>query len=153
MDQYQLTFAPNNHSRANVVALARSWIGTPYHHQASVKGAGCDCLGLVRGIYRELYGHEAQNIPPYSRDWSEVGRRETLLDAGRQHLIPTETALPGDVLIFRFQKTSIAKHAAIKVGNNQMIHAVENAPVCEVYIGRWWERRIAGCFAFPGCVD
>ncbi|MFS8182119.1 hypothetical protein ACMG4P_11260 [Pseudovibrio denitrificans] len=67
-----------------VVALARGWLGTPYHHQASVKGAGCDCLGLVRGIWRELYGSEPQEIPAYSPDWGEVGKRETLLEAGAE---------------------------------------------------------------------
>ena len=38
--------------RARVVAEARMWIGTPYVHQASALGAGCDCLGLVRGVWR-----------------------------------------------------------------------------------------------------
>ncbi len=41
-------------AREKIVAAARAWVGTPYHHQASVKGAGCDCLGLIRGIWREL---------------------------------------------------------------------------------------------------
>lgn len=33
---------------ADIVAAARGWIGTPYLHQASLKGVGTDCLGLVR---------------------------------------------------------------------------------------------------------
>ncbi len=37
-----------------VVAIARDWIGTPYVHQASAQGAGCDCLGLLRGVWRAL---------------------------------------------------------------------------------------------------
>lgn len=41
-------------TREAVIAAARSWLGTPYHHQASRKGVGCDCLGLIRGIWREL---------------------------------------------------------------------------------------------------
>lgn len=36
-----------------IINLTRSWIGTPYHHQESVKQVGCDCLGLVRGVYEE----------------------------------------------------------------------------------------------------
>ncbi len=141
------------HSRARVISIARSWIGTPYHHQESVKGAGCDCLGLVRGVYRELYGFEAQKVPAYSRDWAEAGGVETLLKAGRAHLRETDRPRPGDILIFRFQKSALAKHAAIMVGERRMIHAIENAPVCEVHIGRWWWRHIAGCFQFPGCSD
>src|SRR5215207_7343246 len=38
-------------TREQIVAAARGWIGTPYHHQASVKGVGCDCLGLIRGLW------------------------------------------------------------------------------------------------------
>ena len=41
-------------TRAAIVAEARAWIGTRYRHQASVKGVGCDCLGLVRGVWRAL---------------------------------------------------------------------------------------------------
>ena len=37
---------------------ARAWLGTPYRHQASVKGVGADCLGLVRGLWREVAGAE-----------------------------------------------------------------------------------------------
>lgn len=50
--------------RVRVVEIARRWIGTPYHHQASLKGVGCDCLGLVRGVYRELCGAEPEPMPP-----------------------------------------------------------------------------------------
>ena len=46
-----------------IVAAARGWIGTPYQHQASVKGAGSDCLGLLRGVWRELIGPEPTAIP------------------------------------------------------------------------------------------
>lgn len=34
----------------DIVARARAWIGTPYEHQASCRGAGTDCLGLLRGL-------------------------------------------------------------------------------------------------------
>ena len=62
---------------AGVFAAARSWLGTPYHDQASVKGVGCDCAGLARGIWREVVGEEPAALPPYSRDWGEGGARET----------------------------------------------------------------------------
>ena len=56
-----------------VIAAARRWLGTPYHDQASLRGVGCDCLGLARGVWRDLVGAEPQLIPPYSRDWGETG--------------------------------------------------------------------------------
>ena len=107
------------HSRSKVILVTRNWLGTPYHHQASVRGAGCDCLGLVRGVFRDLYGYEAEDIPAYNRDWSEVGGEETLLNAGREHLVETNNAKSGDVLIFRFKRGALAKHAAIYVGGGE----------------------------------
>ena len=93
-----------------------------------------DCIGLIRGIYRELYGCEAQALPAYTRDWAEAAGQETLLDAARRHLIeiaPSQAA-PGDVLVFRYRGAAIAKHAAILATPTTMIHAIEGAPVCEV---------------------
>ena len=66
---------------------ARDWIGTPYHHQASVNGVGADCLGLVRGVWRDLMGLEPEAPPAYSRDWAEADGCETMLEAARRHLV------------------------------------------------------------------
>jgi NlpC/P60 family putative phage cell wall peptidase len=41
-------------TRPTIVAETRAWLGTPYRHQASLKGVGCDCLGLVRGVWRAI---------------------------------------------------------------------------------------------------
>ena len=71
-----------------IIAAARGWKGTPYHHQASLKGVGCDCLGLIRGVWRELYGAEPEVMPAYTKDWNEATGAEALLDAGRRHLLP-----------------------------------------------------------------
>src|SRR5690606_10410010 len=89
--------------RDGVIAAARGWLGTPYRHQASVKGQGADCLGLVRGVWREVMGEEPEAMPPYRPDWAEVGGEETLLMAARRWLIEiaVERAKPGDVLLFR----------------------------------------------------
>lgn len=74
-------------SRATIVSAARQWIGTPYHHQASVCSVGTDCLGIVRGVYRTLYGCEPETLPAYAPDWAETSGVEPLLDAARRHLI------------------------------------------------------------------
>jgi NlpC/P60 family putative phage cell wall peptidase len=65
-------------TRTRIIAEARAWIGTPYRHQASRKGVGCDCLGLVRGVWRALIGEEPQITPAYSRDWAEASGEESL---------------------------------------------------------------------------
>lgn len=140
--------------RCDVVAIARTWIGTPYVHQASSIGVGTDCLGLIRGIYRSLYGREAQSVPAYARDWAEATGEETMLAAARRHLIevPRSEARAGDVLVFRYRDRYAAKHAAILAGAT-FIHALEGAPVCEASFSPWWRRRVAGAFSFPGLVD
>lgn len=137
--------------RARAVVLARTWIGTPYHHQASLKGVGCDCVGLIRGIYRELFDAEPETPAPYTRDWAEATGEETLLAAARRHLvaIAPSSALPGDVLVFRYRTYAVAKHAGIVTGEGLMVHAVEGALVSEVALCGWWRRHTAGAFTFP----
>jgi NlpC/P60 family putative phage cell wall peptidase len=139
-------------ARDAIVAEARLWIGTPYHHQASVKGVGCDCLGLVRGVWRSFVGPEPEAIPGYSNDWGEAEGHETMLAAGRRHLIeiPPKLALPGDVVVFRIRAGRIAKHAGILTSASTFIHAQEGGPVCEVALGPWWSKRVTAAFRFPG---
>ncbi|MFV2093151.1 MAG: NlpC/P60 family protein, partial [Hyphomicrobiales bacterium] len=128
--------------RQQIVGTARGWIGTPYHHQASVRGVGCDCLGLVRVVYREVLGHEPASPPPYTPDWAEALGRETLLDAAGTHLheIPASDAGPGDVLVFRMRAHAVAKHIGILSGRGRMIHAYSGRDVVEVHLGPWWYR-------------
>ncbi len=142
------------HTADEVVRLARAWIGTPYHHQASARGVGADCLGLIRGVWRDLYGQDAEAPPAYSRDWAEASGRETLLIAARRHLreIGIGDAAPGDVLVFRLRTGAMAKHAGIMASATTMIHATEDCAAAEIALGRWWRRRIAAAFAFPGTV-
>lgn len=134
-----------------VVAAARAWIGTPYHHQASARGVGADCLGLVRGVFREVMGREPEVAPAYSRDWGETDGIETLLDAAGRHLspVPLSDIVPGDVVVFRLRPRMVAKHAAIVATAETMIHTMEGTAASEVAFSAWWRRRLAGAFRFP----
>ncbi|MDR3496242.1 MAG: NlpC/P60 family protein [Ancalomicrobiaceae bacterium] len=140
--------------RADIVKVVREWIGTPYHHQAAVKGAGCDCLGLIRGVYASVTGKEPETPPPYTPDWGETGSVELMIEAASRHLVelPAGDAQPGDVVIFRLAPGMIAKHAAILSGDDRMIHAQLRDMVREVSLSSWWRRRIVAAFAFPGAV-
>ncbi|HEX8232811.1 MAG TPA: peptidase P60 [Caulobacteraceae bacterium] len=145
-------------TRAEIVAAARSWLGTPYRHQASVKGVGCDCLGLVRGVWRELYGCEPEGAPAYRADWAEVSGEETLLEAARRHLV--ERALPefalGDVVLFRMAPEACVKHAAVVSAveasepEARIVHAYWGRAAVESWLGPWWRRRLVARFEFPG---
>ena len=142
-------------TRAQIVAEARAWLGTPYRHQASLKGVGCDCLGLVRGVWRGAIGREPERAPPYVPGWAEATGEETLAAAGFRHLIavPCDAAMPGDVLLFRWRAHLPAKHAAILTSPATMVHAHDGAAVAEVAFAPWWRRRLAFAFRFPGIVD
>jgi NlpC/P60 family putative phage cell wall peptidase len=136
---------------AKVVTAARRWLGTPYHEQASVIGVGCDCLGLARGLWREVVGPEPYAIPPYSRDWGETGAREVLAEGARAAMIEIEAADagPGALLLFRMRPVAIAKHVGIVMPESRFVHAYERLGVIEEPLTAVWRRRVAFAFLFP----
>jgi len=140
--------------RDDIAASARSWIGTPYRHQASVRGVGTDCLGLLRGVWRDVYGAEPVVVPPYTKDWSEPSGDEVLWRAAANHLVPkpTDDAAVGDVLLFRMRAGSVAKHLGIQgqIGPvPTFIHAYSGHAVLESALSDPWQRRVVARFAFP----
>jgi NlpC/P60 family putative phage cell wall peptidase len=141
-------------AREAIVVEARRWIGTPYRHQASLIHVGCDCLGLVRGVWRALVGPEPEAAPPYTPDWAEAAGEESLFDAARRHFVALEPNSfgVGDVLLFRFRAGAPAKHLGIATSATHMVHAHGGACVAEAPIGLW-RKRIAGSFAFPDLQD
>ena len=157
--------------RAAIIAEARSWLGTPYHHQASVKQVGCDCLGLLRGVWRAVIGPEPEAMVAYTPDWGQATGEETLLVVANRHLVPIALAEArhGDVLVFRMKPRAVAKHCGILTGSQKpetgnqrhllasclptsdfrFIHAHQKAGTVEANLSDWWRRRIAGAFSFP----
>jgi NlpC/P60 family putative phage cell wall peptidase len=142
-------------ARSDIVTAARGWLGTPYRHQASLKGIGSDCLGLIRGVWREIYGVEPESPPVYGASWTEGSGRETLADAARRHLIesPCTEYHAGDLLLFRWRPHLPARHAGIASSQSTMIHAQEHAAVSEIHLSDWWLRHLAFSFRFPGIDD
>lgn len=144
-----------NITRPLIVQAARDWLGTPYVHQASCLGVGCDCLGLVRGVWRTLYQNEPEVTPNYSPDWAEAKREETLHNAAARwmkKLALTDRKL-GDVILFRWRENLPAKHIAILTDGSHFIHACEGVPVSEVALNPWWQRRLAYAFQFPNLTE
>lgn len=137
-----------------IVAEARRWIGTPYVHQASTFNAGADCLGLLRGVWRALYGSEPEAVPAYSHDWSEPQSEERLWEAATKHLIskPVSQENAGDILLFRMRAGSVAKHLGIAADTGHhpsFVHAYSKYGVVESPLSTPWERRIVARFTFP----
>lgn len=136
---------------AIILAEAMTWAGTPYRHQGATKGVGCDCLGLVRGIWRAVYGHEPEAPGPYAADWAEASGSERLLEAARRHCIekPLADAVAGDLLVFRWRPRHAAKHLGILLPDEAFLHAYEGYAVTVSALIPHWRRRIAAVFSFP----
>lgn len=134
-----------------VIKAARSWLGTPYHDQASLRGVGCDCLGLARGVWREVVGPEPFPIPPYSRDWGETGPREVLAEGARAAMVEVapRDAATGALVLFRMRPRAIAKHVGILTAPDRFIHAYERLGVVEQSLTHTLRRRVAFAFLFP----
>jgi NlpC/P60 family putative phage cell wall peptidase len=139
-----------------IVAAARGWIGTPYRRQAALKGVGCDCLGLLIGVWREvrpsrcaLRPDKEPAVPRYTPDWAEAAGRETFAEGLRAYLeeIDVAEAREGDIVLFRWRAELPAKHAGILTARDRMVHAQEGAKVAEVALSGWWRRRMAFAFA------
>lgn len=133
-----------------VVAAARQWLGTPYRHRASTLGAGCDCLGLLRGVWRTLHGAEPAPVPPYRADWRDPGHDGALGRAATEFLLAEEGPLAaGQVVLFRLGGLAEARHCDILVSPERFIHAQEHLGVVEGNLTPGWAKRISGRFRFP----
>jgi NlpC/P60 family putative phage cell wall peptidase len=128
-----------------IVDAARAWLGTPYRHQASTLGAGCDCLGLLRGAWRTLYGDEPVVVPPYRAD----GRGAELLAGAERWLVRAEGLAEGCVVLFRLGRQAAPRHCGIMVSATRFVHAQERLGVVEANLTDGWRRRVAAVFAFP----
>lgn len=137
--------------RDAVLSETKFWLDTPYQHQASQRGAGCDCLGLIRGVYRVVYGSEPAAPPPYTPDWAERSQEETLLNAARDWLeeIPIAFTQPGDVAMFRMLPDAPCKHIAILTAPNIITHAYWGRAVVQSHMVPYWRKRWVHSFAFP----
>ena len=125
-----------------VVKTAREWIGTPFAWGASVKGAGCDCRGLLSGVARDLGLPEADT---FEATWNGYGASvpEDMLRDGIARLFdPAAEWMPGDVLLIAL--AGHAQHLAIYCGEGRMIHTYSRGPerVIEVPMGTAWKRAV-----------
>jgi NlpC/P60 family putative phage cell wall peptidase len=141
------------------VAAARGWIGTPYSHGASLRGVGADCIGLVRGVWRELCGAEPEAAPVYGVDWSRASAEERLWAAARRWLVekPAGACRSGDVVLLRLRRDGPAGHAGIlaadPTGRSSLIHVYSRQGVVESPLCEAWRRRLVAAFEYPVGVD
>ena len=135
----------------DVLIEAERWLGTPYRHGASARGISCDCLGLVRGVWRALYGREPEAPGTYAPDWAEVSTGDPMLEAAARHMTRrmSSVPMPGDLIVFRWRSGLAAKHLGIMAHDNRFIHAYQGHSVMASALVPQWRKRIAGIFIFP----
>ena len=138
---------------AHVADAARGWIGTPWQHGASRRGAGCDCIGLIRGVWREVIGPEPWVLPPYRPDWRAQGEVARLLAGLRAHLrpVPPGGFGPGSVLLFALRPSGPGVHLGVATSADRFVHAYSRHGVVESRLGPAWRCRLRGVFALPQC--
>ena len=141
-----------------IVAEAMTWIGTPYHHQACVKGAGVDCAMLIVGVARNI-GLEVLNIPTnYSPQWHIHQDDPWLIRVIESYgckQVPIEETKPGHIICFKVGRTF--GHLGIMVDDTTFIHAVirpgakgsELGEVMRVTLGADWKKRHQATYEFP----
>lgn len=129
-----------------IVTEARSWVGTPFHHQGRVKGAGVDCIGLAI-----MVGKACGKVPP-GYDFNGYHRTptgSTLVDVMRASGFVDEVRepAPGDILVFRFDADP--QHVAILSDTNTLIHAYAHArKVSEARFDSKWRAWQIAAFRF-----
>lgn len=127
-----------------VVEVARTWIGTPFHHQGRVKQVGVDCIGLVVGVAKEL-GFSVIDQTNYGREPYKFELEKQLDQQGI--MIPKSEMQEGDILVIRFSKNM--QHVGIFTGTG-MIHAYSGGPrkCVEHSIDKKWDSRIVRVYRY-----
>ena len=130
-----------------MVDYARSWLGTPFHHQGRVKGRACDCIGIVIKTAQEVLHHPYDGKPNYGR----IPDVKSLLKECYKWMEPIsfEEALPGDVLLLRMEEEPC--HFGL-ITDKGVIHAYAKSPrkVVEHSLDDIWKKRIVKVFRIPG---
>ncbi len=112
-----------------MIVEALTWIGTPYHHAARVKGAGVDCLTFIAEVYERVGIVPHQQIPFYRPDFFRHSKEETYLEGLLRNGKVVEFPLPADIAIFKWGR--IFGHAGIVIDWPRMVHCVGGSGVIE----------------------
>lgn len=108
-------------ARAALVAEALSWLGTPFHHQGRIKGAGVDCGMLVAEVYEQAGLTAHVETPEYDLNWNRGGAEEIYLSVVIDRLHEVDSPKPGDVVLFQMGRNFA--HGAIVVEWPTIVHA------------------------------
>ena len=142
--------------RTEIIEEADGWLGTPWQHQACVKGAGVDCAMLIAGIARNvglITSEEMKEIPPYPKDW-HFHQDFALLPFIMEKLDCKEKQKrymrAGDILVFKIGR--VPSHLGILLEDNIFMHAYSggNSQVVKNSLSAQWVDRLTNVYKFPG---
>jgi len=133
--------------REQIVAEARTYIGTPFHHQGRLKGVGIDCVGLIVNVGKsfDLVGHD-------NTEYSKYPDGKTLMEQINSYGVPIDTdkMQPGDVVVFWIVNPRTPTHIGI-VTDYGFIHTYADiGKVVEHRFTAAWKKRIVGVYKYPG---
>lgn len=107
--------------RQRIIDEAKTWLRTPWHHNARVKGAGVDCGQLIIACYIDAGLVPHFETGDYSPDWMLHQSEERYLGWVEKYLDPVDTPRPGDVCAWRFGHCF--SHGAVVLDWPNVIHA------------------------------
>jgi len=131
----------------DIIAAARSCLGTPFQHQGRLKGIALDCAGMVVCVANEIgadyFDQQGYSRTPSGNLLAEALSAQPCLDS----LANPAERLPGDLLLFRFGIEP--QHIAILGYDDLVIHSYEHVGICcEHLLDDKWARRIARVYRF-----
>ena len=113
--------------RTAVVAEARSWIGTPYHNCADIKGAGVDCGMLLVRVFVDTGLCPPFEPRPYPADWHLHRSEERYLGFVFDRAAQVAAPEPGDLMVLRFGRCYSHGGIVTKAKPLTIVHAYASA--------------------------
>lgn len=134
-------------TREQIVAEARSWIGTRVRHQGTRRGVSTDCKGIAVGVPKALGMPEAQSVAALVAGYSTGFHGKDLLDGLKNTLIRVAEAEPGDLLAILWGRDPLPRHLAILTKPGWIVHAYGGVGfVAEVPLR---SMRVHSCWTWP----
>lgn len=128
--------------RDRICAEALTWLGTPYHNHARLRGVGVDCINLLAGVFEAVGVASVGQLPHYAQQWHLHQGDEVFAQGLDLHARRVELPEPGDVVLFRFGRTH--SHAGIWLDGDRFVHAYarrSRACVIVTTMSEEWFRR------------
>lgn len=136
-------------TKENVVEIAKTYIGTPFHHLGRIKEVGIDCIGVILGVAEEL--KISLIIPPEAKKYGRKSKHRPLLECMEEQFIWVKKREVGSIVVSWFNsKTKEPSHLGI-VTNVGLIHTNGNlGVVIEEHWSPLWTLRIVEYYKYPG---